>query len=127
MIQSLAIRATVAGLFNLLTGGLEGGFGGGFSAYLSNQFGYASGGYTGYGNPNDVAGIVHRNEYVIPSSVVSYYGRDYFDRLTAGRGTTNNNNMNIVVNMPNGEPVSQMDVYRMAELINEARAKRLIA
>lgn len=126
MIQSMAIRASVAGLFNLATGGIAGGFSGGVSAYLANQFGFANGGYTGDGNPNDIAGFIHRKEYAIPANVVSYYGRDYFDRIVSGNPTTNNT-MNIVVNMPNGEPVSQMDVYRMAELINEARAKRLIA
>jgi hypothetical protein len=30
-------------------------------------YGYAKGGYTGDGNPNEAAGIVHRGEYVVPS------------------------------------------------------------
>lgn len=32
--------------------------------------GFASGGYTGYGNSGDVAGIVHKGEYVLPQSAV---------------------------------------------------------
>lgn len=33
--------------------------------------GFATGGYTGRGNPNEVAGVVHRGEYVIPADQVN--------------------------------------------------------
>lgn len=33
-------------------------------------FGYAKGGYTGDGPANEVAGVVHRGEYVIPADQV---------------------------------------------------------
>lgn len=32
--------------------------------------GFATGGYTGAGNPNEVAGVVHRGEYVLPQDMV---------------------------------------------------------
>lgn len=40
--------------------------------YLHNQHvaGYATGGYTGQGNAGDVAGIVHKGEYVVPKDQV---------------------------------------------------------
>lgn len=33
--------------------------------------GWATGGYTGPGNPNDIAGVVHKGEYVIPAHLVN--------------------------------------------------------
>ena len=32
--------------------------------------GFASGGYTGQGNPNEIAGVVHKGEYVLPQEMV---------------------------------------------------------
>lgn len=44
--------------------------------------GFSDGGYTGPGGKYDVAGVVHRNEYVIPSNVVSQSGvRPFLDDL----------------------------------------------
>lgn len=45
---------------------------------------FKSGGYTGMGNTSDIAGIVHKDEYVIPSRVLRQYGRDFFDRMMEG-------------------------------------------
>ena len=47
-------------LMNKRISGGGGGGGGGF----------ASGGYTGQGNPNEVAGVVHKGEYVLPQEMV---------------------------------------------------------
>ncbi len=72
------------GIWDML-GGLFGSFlGGGFSAssggvsgaefadVFSNggAFGFAKGGYTGDGPSNEIAGVVHRGEYVIPADQV---------------------------------------------------------
>lgn len=37
---------------------------------LFSQEGYATGGYTGQGSPNEVAGVVHKGEYVLPQEQV---------------------------------------------------------
>jgi hypothetical protein len=58
-----SIAAAIGGLFKK-SGGGETGTGVGFSA----------GGYTGDGPRNEVAGVVHRGEYVIPADVVSKVG-----------------------------------------------------
>lgn len=58
-----SIAAAIGGLFKK-SGGGETGTGVGFSA----------GGYTGNGPRNEVAGVVHRGEYVIPADVVSKVG-----------------------------------------------------
>lgn len=49
-------------------GGASAGGGGGQFGWIGN--GYSRGGYTGDGPDNEVAGVVHRGELVIPASVV---------------------------------------------------------
>ena len=47
---------------------------------------FATGGYTGQGEKYDVAGIVHKNEYVVPSEIVaSPKGRSLISKLEAMR------------------------------------------
>jgi lambda family phage tail tape measure protein len=51
--------------------------------------GWATGGYTGDGGVNEVAGVVHKGEVVIPANVVAQPGmKDYLTALAAGSGTT---------------------------------------
>lgn len=55
---------------------------------------YYDGGYTGDGGKFDVAGSVHRGEYVMPQEVVRYYGVENMARihrvgLSGGRGYAN--------------------------------------
>lgn len=54
--------------------GLSGGGGAGF----------AVGGYTGMGGKYEPAGVVHRNEFVIPSETVDRMGAGYFSRYLPG-------------------------------------------
>jgi hypothetical protein len=44
---------------------------------------FKTGGYTGDGNPNDVAGIVHRGEFVVPADVVDRIGLSTLQSMTA--------------------------------------------
>lgn len=44
---------------------------------------FREGGYTGDGNPNDVAGIVHRGEFVVPADVVDRIGLSTLQSMTA--------------------------------------------
>jgi hypothetical protein len=71
MIKKMAIKAAAMGLINFVTGG-AGGFAAGFMGALKMP-GFAAGGYTGSGNSNEIAGYVHKNEYVIPASKMSSY------------------------------------------------------
>ena len=45
---------------------------------------FREGGYTGDGNPNDVAGIVHRGEFVVPADAVSRIGIGTLEAMAAG-------------------------------------------
>lgn len=44
---------------------------------------FREGGYTGNGNPNDVAGIVHRGEFVVPADAVDRIGVSTLEAMTA--------------------------------------------
>lgn len=58
--------------------------------------GYASGGFTGAGSPTDIAGVVHRNEYVLNASDVRNMGGVAgVERAKNGGGKTINVTMNI--------------------------------
>lgn len=65
---------------------LTGGLGGASSSFnLQGARGFASGGYTGAGSDGEVAGIVHKGEYVLPKSQV-----DQSTGLPKNSGTTFN-------------------------------------
>jgi len=45
---------------------------------------FREGGYTGNGNPNDVAGVVHRGEYVVPADAVDRIGLASLNAMASG-------------------------------------------
>jgi len=45
---------------------------------------FATGGYTGSGQKYEPAGVVHRNEFVVPSETVNKYGVGHFNRYLPG-------------------------------------------
>ena len=60
-----AVTPSISGFVNLI----KSAFTGDWSDYQTST-GYASGGYTGQGNPNEIAGVVHKGEYVLPQEMV---------------------------------------------------------
>lgn len=53
---------------------------------VQSWFGWADGGYTGDGGKHDVAGVVHRGEWVVPQSVVKKPGMlPFLNQLTYGQ------------------------------------------
>ena len=75
----------LAGLFGM--GGKSssgGGFGGIFGALLGGLFGFEKGGYTGDGNRQAPAGVVHRGEYVLSKRAVERLGVQNLDRMHRG-------------------------------------------
>lgn len=57
------------------------------AAGLGSFFGFADGGYTGDGGKHDVAGVVHKGEWVVPQNVVQKPGMlNFLNQLTYGRG-----------------------------------------
>ena len=82
---------SVSGGGGLFGGLLKGLFSGGGAASagsgifnVGGSLFYADGGWTGSGSKYQPAGIVHANEYVIPSETVNRFGASYFDRYLPG-------------------------------------------
>ncbi len=79
----------IGGIFGALFKGVSASFGGGIgSATATDVSGagdglmfLADGGYTGPGGKYDVAGFVHRGEYVINADATKRLGRGFLDRL----------------------------------------------
>lgn len=51
--------------------------------------GFKTGGYTGDGNSNDIAGQVHKKEFVMPASIVAQYGKEHFQSYMDGSVVAN--------------------------------------
>ena len=51
---------------------------------LASLGAFKEGGYTGDGNSNDVAGVVHRGEYVVPAEAVSQLGVGTLEAISSG-------------------------------------------
>lgn len=60
MLEEMAAKAAIYGFLNLMSGGSLSGV-----TSLGKFLGFAKGGYTGDGNPNEVAGFVHKRELVL--------------------------------------------------------------
>ena len=60
------------------------------NAQLGIVGGYASGGYTGRGGANEVAGVVHRGEYVLPKTAVDQTTGMPKVQMSGGGGSTVN-------------------------------------
>lgn len=94
--------------------------------------GFASGGYTGYGGKYEPKGVVHGNEYVIPSETVNKFGASYFDKylpgyadggLVANRATESVNNSVLIANAFKNMPPIYTSVVEMTRASNRVQAK----
>lgn len=74
---------------------------------VSDWFGWADGGYTGDGGKHDVAGVVHRGEWVVPQSVVKKPGMlSFLNQLTYGNGYAEGGLVGDNIAKPSGEAYS---------------------
>ncbi|HEC2083541.1 phage tail tape measure C-terminal domain-containing protein [Klebsiella oxytoca] len=74
---------------------------------ISDWFGFADGGYTGDGGKHDVAGVVHRGEWVVPQSVVKKPGMlGFLNQLTYGNGYAKGGLVGGGVAKPSGDSYS---------------------
>lgn len=72
---------------------------------------WATGGYTGTGDPNDIAGVVHKGEYVIPANMVDQ---------TTGTPKVTGNTQNITINVSGTFATSSIERRKVAEQIASA-------
>ncbi|WP_392439399.1 phage tail tape measure protein [Edwardsiella piscicida] len=74
VLSDIAAMMAKMAIFNLVKAG-------------TSLMGWASGGYTGDGGKHDVAGVVHRGEWVVPQEVVKQPGMlGFLNQLTYGKG-----------------------------------------
>lgn len=59
------------------------------AAVAGLNFGFKQGGFTGAGNSNEIAGPVHRNEFVMPAPIVAKYGKEHFQSYMDGSVVAN--------------------------------------
>ncbi|HCP81788.1 MAG TPA: hypothetical protein DIT67_09425 [Octadecabacter sp.] len=74
-IARIQFRKAIAGL----------GSSGGPLGFLGGLLGYASGGYTGAGGVNDVAGVVHKGEYVMDAASTRRIGVGNLEAMQSGK------------------------------------------
>lgn len=58
---------------------------------------YKTGGYTGTGNPNDIAGMVHKNEFVMPADATRRIGLPALEQMRNGGPLVSGNSPRIMV------------------------------
>lgn len=148
-------QGPLAGLFG---GGSAsgGGFGGILGGLFGALFGFESGGYTGDGNRQAPAGIVHRGEYVMSKRAVERLGVDNLDKMHRGAlkgyeaggyvaeppslstglsgGFTSNQSQAVTINAPvtvntqgGGTPEQNADMARQMAKAMDATMRGLIA
>jgi lambda family phage tail tape measure protein len=59
--------------------------------------GFAEGGYTGAGGKYDIAGVVHRGEYVMPAATVNRIGVDNLEAMRQGGELPTGRPMQVIV------------------------------
>ena len=64
--------------------------------------GFKDGGYTGNGGVNDVAGVVHGQEYVLNAEATKRVGRGTLDALNNGGTLESGGGVNVIINVPQG-------------------------
>lgn len=64
--------------------------------------GFKSGGYTGNGGVNDIAGVVHGQEYVLNAEATKRVGRGTLDALNNGGTLESGSGVNVIINVPQG-------------------------
>lgn len=101
-----------------------------FSPLKFSLPGYASGGFTGRGGINEMAGVVHRGEYVLPQAMVDQTtGMPDLDKLINNDNRPNpnaNNGSPVVVSLNNSRGAARQIAIEVLQAINEGmRAKGL--
>lgn len=92
--KSIGIRiiAEMAARWAIMSasGQSTGDVGGMFATAAKSVLGFAEGGYTGSGPRNQVAGVVHRGEFVMPASAVERIGVSSLAALASGQSVQAN-------------------------------------
>lgn len=129
IVKSFATNALIsvgtAGIGNMLFNFVPGGFMAGAGTMLKHMFGFDEGGYTGSGSPGQIAGVVHRREYVMPSDVTDAYGSSFFDRLVSSLRNGTGDNRRITNNFA-FSPAERREMMNLDDEQLAVRMQRVI-
>jgi len=126
MLAQMAAKAAMYGIFDLLTGG----FGGAFGGFAQKLLGFAEGGLVPGPAGAAMLAVVHGGEYVLPQSVVSAIKSGLPAQMGGAQGVTGGavaGGQTVSVTIPainiNGGVSSQTDVKAVAAELSEAIRK----
>lgn len=88
--------------------------------------GFAQGGYTGSGDKYQPAGVVHKNEFVMPSEVVNKFGVDHFNNYLDGAAIANSATRAMPNAQPQKAPVVYLSYKEFSEFENRVKLKESI-
>ncbi|WP_393947197.1 phage tail tape measure C-terminal domain-containing protein [Kluyvera intermedia] len=89
------------------------------AAGFGSFFGFADGGYTGDGGKHDVAGVVHKGEWVVPQNVVQKPGMlNFLNQLTYGSGYADGGLVGGSVARPSSNDDSGSDNRNIRVMVN---------
>lgn len=88
---------------------------------IGHGHGYRDGGFTGYGNPNEIAGFVHKGEYVIPADATAALMRDYgkssLERMRNYTGSSVRNNFSALEQYAKNNAVDKSNSYHIESIV----------
>lgn len=84
---------------------------------------FKQGGYTGDGDPNQIAGEVHKGEFVMPADVVSKYGKDTFQSFMDGSIVANAMTSGMQSTQSSKAPVVYLNYTEFKKFQNEVQFK----
>ncbi len=87
---------------------------------------FAQGGYTGQGGKYDPAGIVHKNEFVMPSEVVNKYGVDHFNSYLDGASIASASTRSLPSAQAQQQPIVYLTYKEFSEFQNKVKYKESI-
>lgn len=83
--------------------------------------GYRDGGFTGYGNPAEIAGYVHKGEYVIPAGATSALMRDYgksaLEKMRNYTGSSVRSNFSALEQYAKNNAVDKSNSYHIESIV----------
>lgn len=124
LIAQIAAKLVLSGILKLLSFFTGFDLSSMLNIATSSAKGYASGGYTGDGPINEIAGLVHRKEIVIPAYGVSALQQGQSVNVgglsLAGAGGMGNVNVSIPAININGGISSEMDIAKVCRQITAA-------
>jgi hypothetical protein len=87
---------------------------------------FRTGGYTGDGNPDQLAGQVHKSEFVMPADVVAQYGKEHFQSYMDGSAIANASTMGMTAQSQASQAPVYLSYTEFKRFVREVELKESI-